>query len=111
MMKFMVSFFIFAFLSIHSYSSIQLSAECTEGSFYGKSIYYKLVTNNNDYTISVGFGVSDTFTPSTFLRIFTLRALAANLMLLAILQLGQHTLLLFLKKLMDQLYYILILLF
>ena len=37
-----------------------------------------MVTNNNDYTISVGFGVSDTFTPSTFLRIFTLRALAAN---------------------------------
>ncbi|MEC8677262.1 MAG: hypothetical protein VXX85_00235, partial [Candidatus Margulisiibacteriota bacterium] len=70
MMKFLVSFFIFAFLSINSYSSIQLSAECMEGSFYGKSLYYKLVTNNNDYTISVGFGVSDTFTPSTFLRIF-----------------------------------------
>ncbi len=70
MMKFLVSFFIFAFLSINSYSSIQLSAECTDASFYGKALYYKLVTNNNDYTISVGFGVSDTFTPSTFLRIF-----------------------------------------
>ena len=70
-MKFLVSFFILAFLSINSYSEIQFQGDdCTEASFFGSTLYLKYVDNNDDYTISVGFGLSDTFAPDIFLRIF-----------------------------------------